>query len=66
MCLNVSGGMAAHFSSRAVDRAVMWGVGVWSEVGVLIEPIGILWDSGKEPGLASPCLEHFCPQIITL
>jgi hypothetical protein len=41
----------------------MWGVGVWSEVGVLIHPTGVLWDSGQDSGLASPFLEPYCPQI---
>jgi hypothetical protein len=56
--LNISGGMAAHSSCRAVARVlVMWGIGLWSEVGVL-------WDSGQDSGLASPFLEHYCLQII--
>jgi hypothetical protein len=32
----------------------MWGVGVWSEVSILIHPTGVLWDSGQDFGLASP------------
>jgi hypothetical protein len=51
-CLNVSSGMAAHSSCRAVSR-VMWGVLVWSEVGVLINPTGVLWDSGQDSGLST-------------
>jgi hypothetical protein len=42
----------------------MWGIGVWSKVGVLIHPTGVLWDSGHDSGLASPFLERFCPQTI--
>jgi hypothetical protein len=42
----------------------MWGVGVWSEVGVIIHPTGVLWDSGEDSGLASPFLEPYCPQTI--
>jgi hypothetical protein len=42
----------------------MWGVGVWSEVGVLIHPAGVLWDSGQDSGLGSPFLEPYFPQII--
>jgi hypothetical protein len=33
----------------------MWGVGVWSEVGVLIHPTGVLWDSVQDSG----CAVHF-------
>jgi hypothetical protein len=40
---------------------VMWGVGVWSEVGVPIHPTGVLWDSGQDSGLASPFLEPYSP-----
>jgi hypothetical protein len=39
-----------------------WGVGVWSEVGVLINPTGFLWDSGQDSGLGSSFLEPYCPQ----
>jgi hypothetical protein len=28
------------------EQLVMWGIGVWSEFGVLIHPTGVLWDSG--------------------
>jgi hypothetical protein len=42
----------------------MWGVGVWSEVGVLIHPTAVLWDSGQGSGLAIPFLERYCPQDI--
>jgi hypothetical protein len=42
----------------------MQGVGVWSEVGVLIHPIGVLWDSGQVFGLASPFLERCYSQTI--
>jgi hypothetical protein len=42
----------------------MWGVGVWSEVGILIHPTGVLWDSGQDFGLAIPFLEPYCPQTI--
>jgi hypothetical protein len=44
----------------------MWGVGVWSEVGILIHPTGVLWDSGQDSGLGSPFLEPYCPQTILL
>jgi hypothetical protein len=55
--------MAAHSSCRAVARAVSdVGVVVWSKVGVLIHPTGVLWDSGQDSGLASPFLERYCPQ----
>jgi hypothetical protein len=43
---------------------VTWGVGVWSEVGVLIHPTGVLWDSGQDFRLARPFLEHYYPQTI--
>jgi hypothetical protein len=43
---------------------MMWGVGVWSEVGVLIHPTCVLWDSGQDSGLGSPFLEPYCPQTI--
>jgi hypothetical protein len=42
----------------------MWGIGVWSEVGVLIHPTGVLWDSGQDCGLGIPFLEPYCPQTI--
>jgi hypothetical protein len=42
----------------------MWGVGVWSEVGVLFHPTGVVWDSGQDSGLTSPFLEPYCPQTI--
>jgi hypothetical protein len=42
----------------------MWGIVVWSEVGVLIHPTGVLWYSGEDSGLASPFLEHYCPRTI--
>jgi hypothetical protein len=42
----------------------MWGIGVWSKVGVLIHPAGVLWDSGQDFGLASSFLEPYCPQAI--
>jgi hypothetical protein len=42
----------------------MWGVGFWTEVGILIHPTCVLWDSGQDPRLASPFLEHYCPQTI--
>jgi hypothetical protein len=63
-CLTVSGGMAAHSSYRAVARAVS-DVGRW-EVGVLIHPTGVLWDSGQDSGMASPFLEPYFPQTIHL
>jgi hypothetical protein len=57
--------MVAHSSHRAVARAVSWwGVGVWSEVGVLIHPTCVLWDSDQNSGLGSPFLEPYCPQTI--
>jgi hypothetical protein len=34
----------------------MWDIVVWSEVGVLIHPTGVLWDSGQNSGLGSPFL----------
>jgi hypothetical protein len=43
------------------EQLVMWGIGVWSEVSILIHPIGVLWDSGQDSGLASPFLERYCP-----
>jgi hypothetical protein len=49
--------MATHYSYRAVARAVSdVGVGVWSEVGVLIHPTRVMWDSGQDSGLGSPFL----------
>lgn len=42
----------------------MWGVGVCSEVGVLIHPTDILWDSDQDSGLGNPFLEPCCPQTI--
>jgi hypothetical protein len=42
----------------------MWGVGVCSEVGVLIHPTGVLWNSGQDSGLASLYLERYCPQTL--
>jgi hypothetical protein len=42
----------------------MWGIGVWSEVGILIQPIGVLWDSGQDFRLASPFLGPYYPQTI--
>jgi hypothetical protein len=61
-CLNISGGMAAHSSCRAVARAVSdVGIGVWSKVGVLILPTGVLLDSGQDSGLVIPFLEPYCP-----
>jgi hypothetical protein len=39
-------------------------VGVCSEVGILIHPTGVLWDSGRNSGLPSPFLETYCPQTI--
>jgi hypothetical protein len=42
----------------------MWGVGVWSEVGVLIHRRGILWDSGQDSGLGNQFLERYYPQTI--
>jgi hypothetical protein len=42
----------------------MWGIGVWSKVGILIHPTGVLWDSGQDSGLGSPFLEPYCPQTI--
>jgi hypothetical protein len=42
----------------------MWDVGVWSKVGVLIHPTGVLWDLGQDSGLGSPFLETYFPQII--
>jgi hypothetical protein len=41
---------------------VIRGVGVWNEVGILIHPTGVLWDSGQDFGLASPFLEPYYPQ----
>jgi hypothetical protein len=38
----------------------MWGVGVWSQVCVLIHPTGVIWDSGEDFGLGSPFLELYC------
>jgi hypothetical protein len=65
MCLNVSGEMAAHSFCRAVATAVSdVGRAVWSKVGVLIHPTGVLWDSGQDSGLASSFLEPYCPQTI--
>jgi hypothetical protein len=62
-CLNVSGGMAAHSSCRAVARAVSnvgrWGM-EWSQRSHSSHRC--LWDSGQDSGLASPFLEHCCPQ----
>jgi hypothetical protein len=46
------------------EQSVMWGVGVSSEVGVIIHPTGVLWDSGQDSGLDSPLLESYCPQTI--
>jgi hypothetical protein len=43
---------------------MMWGVGVWSEVGSLIHPTGVLWDSDQDSGLASPFLECYSSQTI--
>jgi hypothetical protein len=65
-CLNISGRLVAHSACRAIGRAVsvIWGIGVWSEVGVLIHPTGVLRDSGQDSGLANPFLECYCPQII--
>jgi hypothetical protein len=42
----------------------MWGIEVWSEVGVLlvIHPTGVLSDSGQDFGLASSFLEPYCQQ----
>jgi hypothetical protein len=48
------------------EQLVMWNVGAWKEVGILIHPAGVLWDSGQDSGLASPFLEHYCPQNIPL
>jgi hypothetical protein len=42
----------------------MWDVGVWSEVGILIHPTGVLWDSGQESGLGSQFLKPYWPQTI--
>jgi hypothetical protein len=42
----------------------MWGVGVWSKVGVLIHPTGVLWDSGQDCGPAIPFVEPYYPQSI--
>jgi hypothetical protein len=42
----------------------VWGVGVWSKVSIVIHPTGVLWDSGQDSGLASPFLEHYCPQTL--
>jgi hypothetical protein len=42
----------------------MWGVGVWSEVDILIQPTGVLLDSGQDSGLTSPFLERYWPQTI--
>jgi hypothetical protein len=42
----------------------MWGVGVWCEVGVLINPTDVLCYSVQNSGLGSPFLERYCPQII--
>jgi hypothetical protein len=46
------------------EQSVMWDIGVWSEVGILIDLIGVLWDSGHDSGLAGPFLECYCPQTI--
>jgi hypothetical protein len=57
--------MVAHSSCRAVpEQLVLCGVGVWSEVSVLIHPTGVLWDSVKDFELASPFLKQYCPQAI--
>jgi hypothetical protein len=42
----------------------MWGVGVYSEVGILIHPTCVLWGSGQDSGLVSLFLECYCPQTI--
>jgi hypothetical protein len=42
----------------------MWGIWSWSEVGALIHPTGVLWDSDHDSGLSSPFLEPYCPQTI--
>jgi hypothetical protein len=43
---------------------VTWGVGVWSEVGVLINRTDVLWDSRQDLGLDNPFLERYYPQTI--
>jgi hypothetical protein len=43
----------------------LWGLGVWSEVGVLIHPTGVLWDSGQNSGLVSPFLEPYSQTILS-
>jgi hypothetical protein len=42
----------------------MWGVEVWGEVGVIIHPTGVIWDSGQDCWLVSPFLEPYYPQTI--
>jgi hypothetical protein len=42
----------------------MCGIGVWSEVSILIHPTVVLWDSVQDFGLGSPFLEPYCPQTI--
>jgi hypothetical protein len=59
-------GWAHPLSQRQLqpEQLVMWGVGVWTEVGVLINPTGVLWDSGQDSGLASSFQEPYCPETI--
>jgi hypothetical protein len=48
------------------EQLLMWGVGVWSKIGILIHHTGVLWDSGQDSGMASPLLEPYCMQTIPL
>jgi hypothetical protein len=43
---------------------VKWDIGVWSEVGVLINLAGVPGGSDQDSGLSSPFLEPYCPLTI--